>query len=107
MTPELVLTVIAPLEAALLDWFKAQAAETLKDRLSKDDFQVRACCVSACRGQEGGWEDGWCAHNACVGVAGLRELLLLPRDLSDQGVADQRGVKPRYVLLLLTRLAWK
>ena len=39
MTPELVLTIIAPLEAALLDWFKAQAAETLKDRLSKDEFQ--------------------------------------------------------------------
>jgi len=39
VTPELILTIIAPLEAALLDWFKAQAAETLKDRLSKDEFQ--------------------------------------------------------------------
>lgn len=40
VTPELVLTLVAPLEAALLDWFKAQAAETLKDRLSAEEFQV-------------------------------------------------------------------
>ncbi len=40
VTPELVLTVLTPLEAALMDWYKAQAAETLKDRLSKNDFQV-------------------------------------------------------------------
>ena len=40
VTPEMVLTLIAPLEAALLDWFKAQAAETLKDRLSMEEFQV-------------------------------------------------------------------
>ena len=40
VTPELVLTVLSPLEAALVDWFKAQAPETLKDRLSKEEFQV-------------------------------------------------------------------
>ncbi|GAX77458.1 hypothetical protein CEUSTIGMA_g4902.t1 [Chlamydomonas eustigma] len=39
VTPELILTVMAPLEAALLDWYKVQAAETLKGRLSKEDFQ--------------------------------------------------------------------
>ena len=49
VTPELVLTMIAPLEAALLDWFKAQAAETLKDRLSKVGAGGRggACVVIA------------------------------------------------------------
>jgi hypothetical protein len=44
VTPELILTVMAPLEAALLNWYKVQAAETLKGRLSKEDFQVGWVC---------------------------------------------------------------
>ena len=47
---QVVLTVLTPLEAALADWYKVQAVETLKDRLSKDDFQV---------GRAGGWWGGW------------------------------------------------
>ena len=46
LTPEIVLTVLAQLEAALTDWFKAQAQETLKDRLSKKEFAVSACTIA-------------------------------------------------------------
>ena len=32
---ELVLTLMAPVEAALADWFRVQAPEALKDRLTR------------------------------------------------------------------------
>jgi len=38
MTPEVVLTILSQLEGALVDWYKAQAPEALKDRLSKEEF---------------------------------------------------------------------
>lgn len=40
ITPEVVLTLLAQLEAALVDWQRAQAAETLKGRLTQEEFQV-------------------------------------------------------------------
>eukprot|EP00798_Chlamydomonas_sp_ICE-L_P007157 gene7157-266_t len=38
VTPEIVLTVLSQLESALTDWYKAQAPETLKGRLSHQEF---------------------------------------------------------------------
>lgn len=38
---QVVLTLVAQLEGALEDWFVNQAPETLKGRLTKEEFMVR------------------------------------------------------------------
>jgi hypothetical protein len=40
ITPEVVLTLMAQLESALAEWYANQAPETLKGRLTKEEFQV-------------------------------------------------------------------
>ncbi|KAJ9525494.1 hypothetical protein QJQ45_003263 [Haematococcus lacustris] len=42
VSPEVVLTLLAQLESALIDWHRHQAPETLKGRLTPQDFKVEA-----------------------------------------------------------------
>jgi hypothetical protein len=41
VSPEVVLTLMAQLEGALAEWFRHQAPETLKGRLTREEFMVR------------------------------------------------------------------
>jgi hypothetical protein len=42
LTDEVILTLLAPLEAAMIEWYKVQAPKVLKGRLSDEDFYVSA-----------------------------------------------------------------
>jgi hypothetical protein len=54
VSPEVVLTLLAQLEAALTEWFRHQAPETLKGRLTREEFMVRVSGGGGEGGKGGG-----------------------------------------------------